>query len=380
MRRGGSRSSPLFLGLVAVGACVVTLARFSSTADVEPAAPTAVPGAGSTQSAAPPAAGSDRTGDPAAAESEPLDAPPAAYPEAPVAAAGEALSVEAPPPGDARPAIAPARPAPRVLGLNGVRPPRRIRSAAALIYNPATDEVLWASNPLDPRPIASITKVMTALVLLEHGRDLTLDVVVSGRDVRRASTTHVRRRERVTLDDLLHLALVASDNAAARAIARASPWGTRGFVERMNRMAAELGLESTRFVDPSGLDERNVSSPYDVARLVATAMERPALARVMGMPSYRFRTSRRRVAVRNTNRLVRERADVAGGKTGYIREAGYCLATVVESREGIPLVVVVLGARSNAERFAEVRRLTDWVRNQGRPLVAGARRGDAGAP
>ena len=368
MRRGASRSSPLFLGLVAVGAFVVALARFSSTADVEPVAPTAVPAAGAAQAAAPPAAGSDRT-----------DAPPAAYPEAPVAAAGEAPST-APPASDAWPTIAPERSSPRVLELGGVRPPRRIRSAAALIYNPATDEVLWASNLLDPRPIASITKVMTALVLLEHGRDLTLDVVVSGRDVRRASTTHVRRRERVTLDDLLHLALVASDNAAARAIARASPGGTRGFVERMNHMAAELGLDSTRFVDPSGLDERNVSSPYDVARLVATAMEKPVLARVMGKPSYRFRTSRRPVAVRNTNRLVRERADVTGGKTGYIREAGYCLATVVESREGIPLVVAVLGARSNAERFAEVRRLTDWVRNQGRPLVSGAGPGNAGAP
>ena len=369
MRRGGTRTSPLFLGLVAVGAFVVALARFSSTADVEPAAPAAVP-----------AVGSEPTGAPRGTESAPLGAPPAANPEAPEAAAGEVLPAETSPAGDARPAIAPTRSAPRVLDLGGVRPPRRIRSAAAMIYNPATDEVLWASNALDRRPIASITKVMTALVLLEHGRDLTLDVVMSGRDVRRASTTHVRRRERVTLDDLLHLALVASDNAAARAIARASPWGTRGFVERMNRMAAELGLDRTRFVDPSGLDERNVSSPYDVARLVATAMEKPRLARVMGKPSYGFRTSRRRVAVRNTNRLVRERADVTGGKTGYIREAGYCLATVVESHEGTPLVVVVLGARSNAERFAEVRRLTDWVLNQGRPLVAGARRPDAGAP
>ncbi|MCY4028450.1 MAG: serine hydrolase [Acidobacteria bacterium] len=380
MRRGGSRSAPLFLGLVAVGAFVVTLARFSSTADVEPAAPAAVPAAGATPAAAPTATGSERGDAPRATESALVDAPRAGSPEAPATAGGEALTAEPPPAGDARPTIAPERSAPRVLELGGVRPPRRIRSAAALIYNPATDEVLWASNLLDRRPIASITKVMTALVLLEHGRDLTLDVVVSGRDVRRASTTHVRRRERVTLDDLLHLALVASDNAAARAIARGSPGGTRGFVERMNRMAAELGLDRTRFVDPSGLDERNVSSPYDVARLVARAMEKPVLARVMALPSYRFRTGRRPVAVRNTNRLVRERADVRGGKTGYIREAGYCLATVVESREGIPLVVVVLGARSNAERFAEVRRLTDWVRNEGRPLVAGSRRRDAGAP
>ena len=337
---------------MAVGAFVVSLARFSSTSDVEPAAADAAPVRESSAPAVP-------------------------VRESSVPAAARAA---APPPADAAPSVEPLadvepepRPAPRVLSLGDLRPPRRIRSAAAMIYNPATDEVLWASNPLEPRPIASITKVMTALVLLDYERGLALDVVVSGRDVRRASTTHVRRRERVTLDDLLHLALVASDNAAARAIARASPWGTRGFVDRMNRKAEELGLESTRFVDPSGLDERNVSSPYDVARLIATAMAEPALARILAKPSYRFRTSRRRVAVRNTNRLVRDGAVVRGGKTGYISEAGYCLATIAESPSGVPLAVVVLGARSNTERFAEVRRLVDWVQNQGRSLLVGAR-------
>jgi len=351
LRRGASRSSPFFLGVVAIGAFVVSLARFSSTSDFEPAEPEAEPVVASELPAAPEGTASGL----------------------PAAGAGEPPPAEAAPAGDAGPTAESAPPSPRILSLGDLRPPRRIRSAAAMIYNPATDEVLWASNARETRPIASITKVMTALVLLEHGRDLGLDVVVSGRDVRRASTTHVRQRERVTLDDLLHLALVASDNAAARAIARASPWGTRGFVERMNRKAAELGLDGTRFVDPSGLDERNVSSPYDVARLIAAAMAEPALARIMAKGSYRFRTSRRPVAVRNTNRLVRERADVTGGKTGYIREAGYCLAAYVESRGGVPLAVVVLGARSNAERFAEVRRLADWVRTQGQSLLDGRR-------
>ena len=350
--RSASRSSPFFLGLVAIGAFVVSLARFSSTTDVEPPEPAA--------------ARVDESGLPGAAPAA------SAAPELPAARGVEPPPADGPPARDARPPVGTGPPSPRVLSLGNLRPPRRIRSAAAMIYNPATDEVLWASNALEQRPIASITKVMTALVLLEHERDLALDVVVSGRDVRRASTTHVRRRERITLDDLLHLALVASDNAAARAIARASPWGTRGFVERMNRKAEELGLDSTRFADPSGLDERNVSSPYDVARLVAAAMEEPALARIMAKGSYGFRTGRRRVAVRNTNRLVRERTDVTGGKTGYIREAGYCLAAYVESRGGVRLAVVVLGARSNAERFAEVRRLADWVRTQGQSLLPGA--------
>ena len=344
---------------MAIGAFVVSLARFSSTSDVERIDPAAAP--------------LFEIGPSGALVVEPEPSAPGAAREPPRAEGAPA------PAGDVAATVEAERPSPRILPLGELRPPRRIRSAAAMIFNPATDEVLWASNALEPRPIASITKVMTALVLLDDQRDLTRDVVLSGRDVRRASTTHVRHRERVTLDDLLHLALVASDNAAARAIARASPGGTSGFVERMNRKAAELGLDSTRFVDPSGLDERNVSSPYDVARLVAAAMDEPSLARVMAKPSHRFRAGRRSVAVRNTNRLVREGRVVVGGKTGFIREAGYCLAAVAESPGGTPLVIVVLGARSNAERFAEVRRLVAWVGDQGRPLLAGSRN-PAGAP
>ena len=210
---------------------------------------------------------------------------------------------------------------------------------------------------------------MTALVLLEQGRDLGLDVVVSGRDLLRASTTHVRRRERFTLDDLLHLALVASDNAAARAIARASPWGTRGFVDRMNRKAAELGLDSMRFADPTGLDERNVSTPYDIARLIAVASEVPALSQIMRKWTHRLRTDRRRVNIRNTNRLLRSPHAIQGGKTGYIDEAGYCLTALVELPDADPVVLVVLGAGSNAGRFSEARRLIDWVSTTGRSLL-----------
>ena len=248
-------------------------------------------------------------------------------------------------------------------------PSPRVRAEAAILYNPATHEVLWDSNGLEPRPIASITKVMTALVLVDHQSDLSRDVVVSRRDVRRASTTYLRRGERISLNDLLHLALVASDNAAARAIARVSPWGTRGFVEQMNRKADDLGLERTTFVDPSGLDERNIASPYDLARLIAHASSDPTIAGIMRKSSYRLRTSRRRLTVRNTNRLLRGRHVVQGGKTGYIDEAGYCLAAMVKLPGSDPLAFVVLGARSNSARFAEVRRLVTWVSTKGRLLI-----------
>ena len=141
---------------------------------------------------------------------------------------------------------------PRVLDVSDL-PSHRLRAEAAVVYNAETHEILWGTGQQKQRPIASITKVMTALVVLDRQIDLARDVVVSARDVRRASTTYLRRRERVTLDNLMHLALIASDNAAARVLARATGLGTKEFVQAMNKKADELGLQNTQFVDPSGL-------------------------------------------------------------------------------------------------------------------------------
>ena len=238
-----------------------------------------------------------------------------------------------------------------------------------MIYNPRTHEVLCESRGRELRSIASITKVMTALVFLDDDPDLTRDVVVSRRDVRRSSTTYLRRGERIRLRDVLHLALIASDNAAARVLARVSAGGTDGFVERMNAKAAELGLQSTAFVDPSGLERWNLSTAYEVSRLITHASEQPRIGEIMRKSSYRMRTSRRGLTVRNTNRLLRGRLSVHGGKTGYIDASGYCLAALVDTPEGEPLAVVVLGVGSSSGRFRDVTRLVDWVSNQGRSLL-----------
>lgn len=257
------------------------------------------------------------------------------------------------------------RPVPRV-------PTPRVRAQAAIILDPVTGETLWERNSHDLRAIASITKVMTVMLFLEQEPDLARDVVISRQDVRRASTTYLRRGERVTLRDLVHLALVASDNAAARALARVSPWGTQRFIARMNDKAAELGLRQTRFTDPSGLDEGNVSSAHDVAHLIFEASGRPEVSEVMRKRTYRIRTSRRARDIRSTNRLLGTRLEVMAGKTGYIDEAGYCLATLVQLDDGRSVSVVVLGARSNSGRFTEARRLVEWLSTQASVLLTSA--------
>jgi len=246
-----------------------------------------------------------------------------------------------------------------------------VRAEAAIIYNPVTREVLWSSNAESERSIASITKVMTALVVLESNMDFDEQVTVAARDVARASTTYLRSAYKVTIEDLLNLLLVGSDNAAARALARVSPFGSEGFVDRMNEKARELGLVSTHYADPSGLLADNVSSAYDMAQLIAYAAADERIGGVMRKTSYTTSTGRRVITANSTNQLVKAGdLDVLGGKTGFISRAGYCLASLLRLPEtGQQVAVVVLGAKSNASRFWETRHLFNWLASRTHALV-----------
>jgi D-alanyl-D-alanine endopeptidase (penicillin-binding protein 7) len=238
-----------------------------------------------------------------------------------------------------------------------------IRAEAAVIYNPATDQVLWEEHSHDQRSIASITKVMTALCFLETEPDLEQVVTIERGDVYGANTTFLRANERVSVDALLHLLLIASDNGAARTLARVSSYGAGGFVDRMNQKAAALGLQSTSYADPSGLDPNNVASAYDMARLITYAAGEERISSLMRTEHCTVWTNRRLIQIHNTNQLLRTASvDVVGGKTGFIAKAGYCLAALLR----VPaldqtVAVVVLGARSNAARFMETRHLLDWI-------------------
>jgi serine-type D-Ala-D-Ala endopeptidase (penicillin-binding protein 7) len=248
-----------------------------------------------------------------------------------------------------------------------------VRAAAAVIYNPETNEILWEENAQDQRSIASITKVMTATVFLENDPDPSQVITIDRSDVFRASTTLLRRNDRVTVDDLLHLLLIASDNAAARALARVSPHGSDGFVQRMNDKASQLGLTNTHYADPSGLLSENVSSAFDMARLITHASGDERIASVMRTPDYTLQTAAgRTLTFRSTNHLLgRSDVDVRAGKTGFISKSGYCLATLLRLPDSDRQVaVVVLGARSNAGRFMETRNLFNWLSVKASTLFA----------
>jgi D-alanyl-D-alanine endopeptidase (penicillin-binding protein 7) len=257
-----------------------------------------------------------------------------------------------------------------------------LRAAAAIVYNPETNEILWEQNSQSQRSIASITKVMTATVFLENSPDLDEPVTIVRRDVFQASTTHLQANDKVTTGDLLHLLLIASDNAAARALARVSPYGSEGFIDRMNSKAAELGLQSTHYADPSGLLSDNVSSAYDMARLIAHASGDERIASVMQTPTYTVHSVRRDITFRSTNHLLgRENFNVMAAKTGFISKSGYCLATLLRMPESDQQVaVVVLGARSNAGRFLETENLFNWFAAKASVIFATATASTTASP
>jgi len=280
--------------------------------------------------------------------------------------------------------LAKARAAARARELRELQTPRftvdqfgrevpDVRAEAAIIYNPETGEILWENHGKDPRSIASITKVMTALVFLESGAPLDTVVTVQRSDVLRASTTYLRLGYKVTADALLNLMMVGSDNAAARALARSSPMGYDGFIARMNEKAEELGLESTAYADPSGLLADNISSAYDQARLIAYAAADERVGGMMRQTSYSTKVGTHTITANQTNQIVRSGdIDVVGGKTGFINRAGYCLATLLRlPQSGQQVAFVVLGAKSNASRFWETRHLFNWMASRTRALLEG---------
>jgi len=244
-----------------------------------------------------------------------------------------------------------------------------VRAAAAIIFDPVTGQVLYEENSQDKRSIASITKVMTALVYLEDNPDLNQEITIERSDVYAASTTYLKANDHITAGELLHLLLIPSDNGAARALARTSHGGTASFVERMNEKAIELGLPNTSFADPSGLNANNVSSAFDLSHLITFAASDERIASVMRTATYTVTTNRRMIPIHSTNHLLMSGdVEVMGGKTGFISKSGYCLATLLRLPQGNPIAVVVLGARSNNGRFWETRHLFSWLETKASEL------------
>jgi D-alanyl-D-alanine endopeptidase (penicillin-binding protein 7) len=240
-----------------------------------------------------------------------------------------------------------------------------LRSSVALVQDAASGETLFDKNSETVLPIASITKLMTAIVVLEEKLDLDERVVISQEDISAARSSRIRGRLRpgsaLTRDELLLLSLMASDNRAAAALARTAPGGSDSFVAAMNREAERLGLHDTRYADPTGLSPENVSSAQDLVKLVKAAHGHPLIREYSTRRSAFVRARGGTVGFSNTNSLVRSgKWDIELSKTGYISAAGRCLVMHVRvaSRD---LVVVLLDSYGKYSRTGDAQRLRKWL-------------------
>jgi serine-type D-Ala-D-Ala endopeptidase (penicillin-binding protein 7) len=249
----------------------------------------------------------------------------------------------------------------------------RLTSAAALVVDQQEGNLLFAKNPDAVRSIASITKLMTAMVALDAGLPLDERLTVQAADVRIAKGKESRLRVGVTLTrrEVFKLALMSSENRAAAALARTYPGGLPAFVEAMNRKAGALGMIDSHFVEPTGLDSNNVSTAHDLALMVNAAYAYPLIREATTSDLHEVpppdRRHHRAVTYHNSNRLVRDSEwDVGLSKTGYIGKAGRCLvmqATIAAK----PVIIVLLDSLGKVARVADANRIKHWLE---RPDVA----------
>jgi D-alanyl-D-alanine endopeptidase (penicillin-binding protein 7) len=248
-----------------------------------------------------------------------------------------------------------------------------LRSASALVQDAETGEVLYDKNASSVAPIASITKLMTAMVVLDAKLPMDEAIELTNDDIDLLKNTHSRLPigSHFRRDDLLRLALMASDNRAASALGRTYPGGIGAAVTAMNDKARALGLAQTHYVDSSGLSPSNVSSPADLGKLVAAATAYPIITEytTTGAVNVTLPDSKRKLNFVNTNALVRNSDWKIGlSKTGYINEAGKCLVmhAMIANQ---PIVIVLLDSWGRLTRIADANRIRKWLEKNPAKLV-----------
>jgi len=238
-----------------------------------------------------------------------------------------------------------------------------LRSSAALVLDIGNSSVLYSRRSDIALPIASITKLMTALVVTEAGQPLDemLTVTEDDRFSGRGAFSRLAPGTQLSRGDLMHLALMASENRAAHVLGRTYPGGVAACVSAMNAKARELGMTNAHFVEPTGLSNENVASPEDLSKLVIAAAKVASIREYSTDSDYEVHVGRHVVRYRNTDSLVSKSDwNIVVQKTGYIHEAGRCLVmqTVIEDR---PVVIVLLNSFGKRTRVADARRIRRWV-------------------
>lgn len=251
-----------------------------------------------------------------------------------------------------------------VLRAEGAAAPA-VTATAAVVFDVASKKVLYEKNPEEMATIASITKLMTALVVMDRQPDFTTEYVMQAGDRREGGRIYLYNGDRVTVNDLFNAMLVGSDNTAVIALIHALGLTEEQFVRAMNEKAYSLGLRTTTFADPIGLDPENRSTAFEVIELTRTALDDPVIRRTVLKDNYALTTKQGSTRViASTDQLLGTDADfaIAGGKTGYLDEAGYCFTGGFSDAAGARTVItVVLGSATADTRFSETAALVEWT-------------------
>ncbi len=254
----------------------------------------------------------------------------------------------------------------QLAGLHAVEDPLDLKSSVALVVDQDTHEVLFSKNDHAVLPIASLTKLMTGVII--SGAQLPMDEAITitqdDVDTEKGSRSRLRVGATLTRGELLHLALMSSENRAAHALGRTYPGGLSAFVNLMNAKARLLGMRDTHYVEPTGLSSQNQSSAQDLATLVNAAHADPVLRELSTSTGYQVAVGRQTLQYNNTNRLVKNPDwDIGLQKTGYISEAGQCL--VMQTKiAGRKLIMVFLDSAGKLSRLGDAERVRRWVESQ----------------
>ena len=251
----------------------------------------------------------------------------------------------------------------QMIGLHESADSLELKSGVALVLDQDTNEVLFSKNSEAVLPIASLTKLMTAVVVTEAQQPLDEIVTITDEDIdtEKGSRSRLRVGTQLRREDMLHLALMSSENRAANALGRSYPGGLAAFVAAMNRKARALGMNDTHYVEPTGLSSQNQSSARDLATLVRAAHEVPLIRELSTSPEYMVEVGNRNVQFRNTNGLVKSPEwDIGLQKTGYISEAGRCLVMQAKMA-GRHLIMVFLDSAGKYSRIGDAERVRRWI-------------------
>jgi D-alanyl-D-alanine endopeptidase (penicillin-binding protein 7) len=247
-----------------------------------------------------------------------------------------------------------------------------LRSASAIIQDEETGEILYGKNASAVTPIASITKLMTAMVVLDADLDLNESITISAEDMDALRGTHSRLKPGASLsrDELLRVALMASENRAAAALGRTYPGGIEAFTNAMNLKAQMLGMNDSHFGDATGLSSANVSSAADLTKLVRAAHRYDLIRSYTTMTGHELHVAGRPLAYHNTNRLVANGSwNIGLSKTGFTNDAGRCLvlqATLAERR----VIIVLLDSLGKLSRIADAIRIRSWMEAKAKPQTS----------